>query len=89
MIAALVILATLVFLVFISNVPQLKPKMQYWNVISFNPLSKPPDCPMECKMRSLDDLDGTPSILLDSISNQRCTYKKNTIVYPCSSKCCA
>ena len=86
----LIILLAFVALVIYSNIPKPKPGMQYWNVITLNPFVNPPECPRECKMFSLDTVDATPSILMDSLPDKsRCGYQEDTIVYPCSSKCCA
>lgn len=90
MIVPIVLLVLFVVIVVWANIPEPKQGMQYWDVISFNPFVNPSECPVACKMVSLDSTDATPSILMDSMPDKsRCSYQQDTIVYPCPTKCCA
>lgn len=65
------------------------PKMPMWDRITFNPFMKAAECPIGCENISLTNSDLTPSILIDVLPQKwLCGYQKDSIVYPCPSRCC-
>ena len=55
-----------------------------WDRISFNPFSKPAQCPAQCRKYKFPDDYLTPSITMTG----SCGYKQDTFVFPCPSTCC-
>lgn len=78
------IILLFIALLIYSNYKGPTPPQPMWDRITFNPFSKPAECPEDCKKYTFPDDYLTPSLTM----TQQCGYKQDTFVFPCHSTCC-